>query len=140
AWRGLLASSLISNARLPPEAVAVKAPPRLRLTWMLSATAPSLFSAGARVRTCGLRKAKSPWMCTKLAKSARKLIALKETTPAPRSEERRVGKEWSPPARLTALATQGFYYTVGPSGAGDANPPAVDATARGRRAGAPLPR
>src|SRR5512132_2361117 len=124
ACSALLPSSLISSARLPLEAVALKTDPRLRLTVTLSATTSMRFTAGGPALICVLRKAKSPPMCTKLAKSAWKLIALKETTPAPTFSAACTPSMSSVP-RLTALAESELYFTVTESADTAAKSPAV---------------
>ena len=58
-----------------------------------------------------LRNAKSPPMCTKSAKSAWKLIALKETTPA-LTLNGAVTPSMSSVPRLTALTASELYFTV----------------------------
>src|SRR5687767_2841735 len=123
ACRALLPSSLISSARFPPEADAVKTLPSDRLTVTLEATTSMRVDAGGPARVV-LRKAKSPPMCTKSAKSAWKLIALKETTPAP-TLNGAVTPSMSSVPRLTALTASELYFTVTLSADTVAKPPAV---------------
>src|SRR6185436_14643680 len=123
ACSALLPSSLITSARLPPDAVAVKTEPSDRLTETLEATTSMRVLAGGPARVV-LRNAKSPPMCTKLAKSAWKLIALKETTPA-LTLRGAVTPSMSSVPRLTALAASELYFTVTESAVTDAKSAAV---------------
>src|SRR5512145_481144 len=88
ACRAFVPSSLISSARLPPDADAEKTVPSDRLTDTLLATTSRRYTAGTAggPTTAGvtsvLRNAKSPPMVTKSAKFAEKPIALNDVTPA----------------------------------------------------------
>src|SRR5688572_12171296 len=121
-----LPSSLIRSARLPPDADAVKTDPSDKLTETLEATTSMRVVAGGPASVV-LRNAKSPPMCTKSAKSAWKLIALKETTPAP-TLSGAVTPSMSSVPRLTALTASELYFTVTESAVTEAKSAAAMAT------------
>src|SRR5688572_29188645 len=126
ACSALLPSSLIRRARLPPDADAVKTDPSDKLTETLEATTSMRVVAGGPASVV-LRNAKSPPMCTKSAKSAWKLIALKETTPAP-TLSGAVTPSMSSVPRFTALTASELYFTVTESAVTEAKSAAVMAT------------